>query len=58
VHAQFLKKIMNSVKQTAQNRAENKTNQATNKALDKADSAVFIGNGSNASSTSDKASTN
>src|ERR1700733_183360 len=38
LHAQFLKNILNSVKQTAQNKADQKANNATNKALDKVDS--------------------
>jgi hypothetical protein len=41
--AQFLKNIINNVKQTAQSRANGKANQATNKALDQADSATRIG---------------
>lgn len=36
-HAQFLKNILNSAKQTAQNRANDKAANATNKALDKLD---------------------
>jgi uncharacterized membrane-anchored protein YitT (DUF2179 family) len=40
LHAQFLKKIMNSVKQTTQNRANDKADQVTNKALDKIDSGM------------------
>ncbi len=35
LHAQFLKNILNSVKQTGQNNTTNKVDQATNKALDK-----------------------
>lgn len=41
--AQFLKNIVNNVKQTAQSRANGKANQATNKVLDQADSATRIG---------------
>ncbi|MEO7045873.1 MAG: hypothetical protein ABI091_11250, partial [Ferruginibacter sp.] len=37
LHAQFLKNILNSVKQTSQNNTTNKVDQATNKALDKID---------------------
>ncbi|MEO8854148.1 MAG: hypothetical protein ABI359_10235, partial [Ginsengibacter sp.] len=34
LHAQFLKKILNQVKQTTQNRANGKADDATNKAID------------------------
>ncbi|MFS8081808.1 MAG: hypothetical protein ACMG51_00040, partial [Ginsengibacter sp.] len=37
LQAQFLKNILNTVKQTGQNRATDKTDQITNKALDKVD---------------------
>jgi hypothetical protein len=37
VQAQFLKQLLNNVKQTAQNRANGKADQATNKSLDKVD---------------------
>ena len=37
VHAQLLKGVLNSVKQTGQNRANGKVDQITNKALDKID---------------------
>jgi hypothetical protein len=37
LHAQFLKNILNSVKQTAQNKADEKASNATNKTLDRAD---------------------
>jgi Domain of unknown function (DUF4412) len=40
IKAQFLKQIMNSVKQTTQNRANNKADQVTNKVLDKVDNAT------------------
>ena len=60
--AQFLKQIMNSVKQTAQNRANNKADQVTNKILDKVDSASQFkpGTGSNStnSSTANSGSSN
>ncbi|HEY4110351.1 hypothetical protein [Puia sp.] len=36
-HAQFLKNVLNSVKQTAQNRANDKASTTTNKAIDKVD---------------------
>lgn len=39
-HAQFLKRILNDVKNTAQNRADQKANDATNKTLDKVDNAT------------------
>jgi hypothetical protein len=41
LNAQFLKKIMNSVKQTAQDRANSKAQQSANKGLDKVDHTVF-----------------
>ena len=50
--AQFLKNIVNNVKQTAQSRANGKANQATNKVLDQADSATRIGTAGGASSGS------
>src|ERR1700722_5796006 len=37
--AQFLKQLLNNVKQTAQNRANGKADQATNKSLDKVDTS-------------------
>jgi hypothetical protein len=37
--AQFLKQLLNNVKQTAQNRANGKADQATNKSLDKIDTS-------------------
>ncbi|MEP6684193.1 MAG: DUF4412 domain-containing protein [Parafilimonas sp.] len=40
LHAQFLKKIINDVKQTAQNRADDKANDATNKTIDKIGSST------------------
>jgi hypothetical protein len=39
-HAQFLKKIMNTVKSTAENRANDKASQSTNKVLDKIDNST------------------
>ena len=41
IHAQFLKKIMNTVKQTAQDKANNKAQQTTNNVLDKAGNSLF-----------------
>jgi hypothetical protein len=43
-HSQFLKDVLNHVKQTAQNRANDKASQNTNKSLDKVDS-TFTGKG-------------
>ncbi len=40
IHAQFLKRILNDVKNTTQNRADQKANDATNKMLDKVDNAT------------------
>lgn len=51
-HAQFLKKIINDVKQTGQNRADDKVNDATNKAIDK------IGSGTQKKSTGNSNSSN
>ncbi len=58
LHAQFLKNILNSVKQTAQNKADEKANNATNKALDKIDNlgkkkpATNSNNNTNSTTTS------
>ena len=58
LHAQFLKNILNSVKQTAQNKADEKANNATNKALDKVDNlgktkpAANSNNNTNSTTTS------
>ena len=41
IHAQFFKKIMNTVKQTAQDKLNNKAQQTTNNVLDKADNSLF-----------------
>jgi hypothetical protein len=52
LHAQFLKKIIDDVKQTAQNRADDKANDATNKAIDK------IGSGTQKKSNNNSNSSN
>ena len=50
--AQFLKNIVNNVKQTVQSRANGKANTTTNKILDQADSATRVGTGSGSASGS------
>ncbi len=52
LHAQFLRKIINDVKQTAQNRADDKANDATNKAIDKIGSGTQKKSGNNSSNSS------
>jgi len=58
LHAQFLKNILNSVKQTTQNKVDEKANNATNKALDKIDNlgkkkpATNSNNNTNSTTTS------
>ncbi len=56
--AQFLKQIMNSVKQTAQNRANSKADQVTNKVLDKVDNATQTKSSSGANTTNNTNTSN
>jgi Domain of unknown function (DUF4412) len=55
-HAQFLKNLVNNVKQTVQNRANGKADQATNKSLDKVDTSSnsLLGSFAKASSSNPK----
>jgi hypothetical protein len=62
LQAQFLKKIMSTVKSTAENRANDKAAQSTNQVLDKVDNSMKTKSGSNSTNTpgeqGDTASTN
>lgn len=53
VHAQFLKNIINSVKQTTQNRANSKADQATNQAIDNAGNSAKKNSNNGNTSASD-----
>ncbi|MDP4130195.1 MAG: DUF4412 domain-containing protein [Bacteroidota bacterium] len=57
IKAQFLKRLLNDVQQTAENRADNKATSTTNKALDKVDNSTQSKPKTNNSSTAASPST-
>lgn len=57
LHAQLLKRILNTVKSTAENRANDKAAQSTNEVLDKADNATKTKSATTSTSTREQGDT-